>query len=46
MSSNSTIPLDTPVPLKTDTYHLLGNLLRFLVRSHETGGAYNRRSRW
>ncbi len=26
---------------QTDTYHLLGNLLRFLARSHETGGAYS-----
>jgi len=25
---------------QTDTYHLLGNLLRFLARSPETGGAY------
>ncbi|WP_460452335.1 cupin domain-containing protein [Alsobacter sp. SYSU BS001988] len=24
----------------TDTYHLLGNLLHFLVRSPDTGGAY------
>ena len=26
---------------RTDTYHLLGNLLRFLVRSSDTGGAYS-----
>lgn len=25
----------------TDTYHLLGNLLRFHARSPDTGGAYN-----
>ena len=25
---------------QTDTYHLLGNLLRFLARSPDTGGAY------
>jgi quercetin dioxygenase-like cupin family protein len=25
---------------RTDTYHLLGNLLRFLARSPDTGGAY------
>jgi quercetin dioxygenase-like cupin family protein len=26
--------------LQTDTYHLLGNLLHFLARSPDTGGAY------
>ena len=30
----------TTTPAPTDTYHLLGNLLRFLVRSPDTGGAY------
>src|SRR5687767_5684551 len=25
---------------RTDTYHLLGNLLRFHARSSDTGGAY------
>ncbi|MDX3925125.1 MAG: cupin domain-containing protein [Shinella sp.] len=26
--------------MQTDTYHLLGNLIRFHIRSPETGGAY------
>ncbi len=41
MSSTLTAAAVPAPHLETDTYHLLGNLLRFLVRSHETGGAYS-----
>ena len=41
MSATSTAAAEPMVQAETDTYHLLGNLLRFLVRSHETGGAYS-----
>src|SRR4028119_116734 len=41
MSATSTAVAEPAVRSQTDTYHLLGNLLRFLVRSHETGGAYS-----
>lgn len=35
-----TEPSDRP-DADADTYHLLGNILRFLVRSADTGGAYS-----
>ena len=41
MSAALTAVAEPAVRPETDTYHLLGNLLRFLVRSHETGGAYS-----
>jgi len=41
MSATSTAAAQPATRPETDTYHLLGNLLRFRVRSHETGGAYS-----
>ncbi len=43
MTATSTAVADpaTRSDTATDTYYLLGNLLRFRVRSHETGGAYS-----
>ena len=41
MSAALATAADPAVRPETDTYHLLGNLLRFVIRSHDTGGAYS-----
>jgi mannose-6-phosphate isomerase-like protein (cupin superfamily) len=41
MSATLTAAAEPAIRPDTDTYHLLGNLLRFVIRTHETGGAYS-----